>query len=167
MGPNPWPTTRGRPLTILGYGHRPRLPWRQPTGFRDRKDPTQPSYRQESAVYLWSASHTARTCPFYSTGPGAETLTGVIEQNVIYHALLQAVPALQTKATRTVQRPGPSPSSNPSSPPGRTKPEKAGSRLKAQGSRLKLKAQGSAQGSRLKARLKAQGQGSRPGSRKG
>ena len=96
-GTEPLADNEGRPLTILGYATGPGYRGGNRPDF-ETEDPTQPSYRQESAVYLWSASHTAEDVPVYSTGPGAETLTGVIEQNVIYHALLQAVPALQTKA---------------------------------------------------------------------
>ncbi len=95
-GAAPLTDNEERPLTVLGYATGPGYRGGNRPDFRT-EDPTQPSYRQESAVYLWSSSHTAEDVPVYASGPGAETLFGVIEQNVIFHALIQAVPALKAK----------------------------------------------------------------------
>jgi len=89
----------GVPITVLRYHDGP--------GFRggnrpdfERIDPADPDYSQESTFGVRSASHSGEDVPVYSTGPGAEVLTGVIEQNVIFHAMLQAVPMLAEKAER-------------------------------------------------------------------
>jgi alkaline phosphatase len=86
-----------RPMTVLGYANGP--------GYRDGQrpdfiqvDPQEPDYLQESAVGLWSATHSGEDVPVYAQGPGAEALFGVIEQNVIFHAIVQAVPALRDSA---------------------------------------------------------------------
>ncbi|MGY6629981.1 MAG: alkaline phosphatase [Wenzhouxiangella sp.] len=89
----------GVPITVLRYHDGP--------GFRagnrpdfDQVDPTDPDYLQESTFGVRSASHSGEDVPVYSIGPGAEVLTGVIEQNVIFHAMLQAVPALAEMTER-------------------------------------------------------------------
>ncbi len=96
-GVEPLTDNEGQPLTVLGYATGPGYRGGDRPDF-DTVDPTQPSFLQESSVYLWSASHTAEDVPVYSNGPGAETLFGVIEQNVIFHALIQANPYLKAKA---------------------------------------------------------------------
>ncbi|AKS42822.1 alkaline phosphatase [Wenzhouxiangella marina] len=97
-GISPLTDPEGRKLTVLGYATGP--------GYRggkrpdyDRVDPTQPSFRQESTVEQWSATHTAEDVAIYATGPGAEPLFGVIEQHALFHALVQAAPRLAAIAS--------------------------------------------------------------------
>lgn len=85
------------PVTVLGYSNGP--------GYRDGQrpdfeqvDPQDPDYRQESAVGLWSATHSGEDVPVYAQGPGAETVYGVFEQNAIFHAIVQAVAPLRQSA---------------------------------------------------------------------
>ncbi len=95
----------GRPMTTLRYFDGP--------GYRGGErmdyvgvDPTSPDFQQEAAIGLRSATHSGEDVPVYATGPGAEVLFGVIEQNVIFHALLQAHPYLAPLAERLVDDDG-------------------------------------------------------------
>ncbi len=83
----------GRPMTTLRYFDGP--------GYREDGrpdyvgvDPNDPDFRQEAPIGLRSATHSGEDVPVYATGPGAEVLHGVFEQNVIFHAMLQARPDL-------------------------------------------------------------------------
>lgn len=87
----------GQPLTVLSYFNGP--------GFRgglrpdfSRIDPMDPDFKQESTVWLDSATHSAEDVPVYATGPGAAAVSGVIEQNVLFHIMLQAVPRMREVA---------------------------------------------------------------------
>ncbi|NBB92543.1 MAG: alkaline phosphatase [Gammaproteobacteria bacterium] len=86
-----------RPMTVLGYANGP--------GYRDGRrpdfqevDPQDPDYLQESAVGLWSATHSGEDVPVYAQGPGAAALYGVFEQNVLFHAIVQAVGPMRETA---------------------------------------------------------------------
>jgi len=95
----------GKPYTTLGYING--------LGFRDLDDETDadagyslpnatgrkdltavntqaPGYHQEALVPLDSETHGGEDVTIYATGPGAEAVMGVNEQNVIYHILNQA-----------------------------------------------------------------------------
>lgn len=89
----------GRPLTVLSYLNGP--------GFRgglrpdfSRIDPTDPDFLQEATVAQDSATHAGEDVPVYATGPGAAAIGGVIEQNVLFHVMLQAVPRLAELAAQ-------------------------------------------------------------------
>jgi len=79
----------GRPYTTLGYangpgaskGERPDLAATD-TAARD--------YLQGAAVPLESETHSGEDVPVYAGGPGAALFHGVIEQNVIFHLILEA-----------------------------------------------------------------------------
>jgi len=84
----------GQPMTVLSYYNGP--------GYRgglrpdfSRIDPTDPDFLPEAAVSLNSATHSGEDVPVYATGPGAQAVSGVIEQNVLFHIILQAVPDLK------------------------------------------------------------------------
>ena len=87
----------GRAMTTLRYfdgpgyrgGERPEY---------DTVDTEDPDFRQESAIGLRSATHSGEDVPVYATGPGAAVLHGTLEQNVIFHAMLQAHPKLTALA---------------------------------------------------------------------
>ena len=94
-----------RPMTTLRYYDGP--------GFRgserpdyDNVDPQDPDFRQESAVGLWSATHSGEDVPIYATGPGATVLHGTLEQNVIFHAMLQANASLRELAEELADEDG-------------------------------------------------------------
>ncbi len=86
----------GRPMTVLKYASGP--------GHRDERpdfsqvDPQSPDFVQEATLPLFSASHAGEDVPVYATGPGSEAVFGVIEQNVLFHIMLQAQPALRRVA---------------------------------------------------------------------
>lgn len=91
-----------RPLTILGYANGP--------GYRDGDrpdfddvDPTDPDYLQESAVGLWSATHSGVDVPVYAQGPGAGAVYGVFEQNALFHVMVQALAPLGEAADRLTE----------------------------------------------------------------
>jgi len=95
--PSPLTDKDGRKVTVLGYASGPGYRGGERPDY-DVVDPTEPSFLQESTVYLWSSSHTAEDVPVYATGPGAFSLSSVIEQNVIFHALVRNTPALRRVA---------------------------------------------------------------------
>lgn len=53
-------------------------------------DTESPGYHQESLVHLGSETHAAEDVAVYATGPGANLVHGVMEQNVIYHVMRKA-----------------------------------------------------------------------------
>jgi alkaline phosphatase len=109
----------GNPYTTLGYING--------LGFRDlgeetdadagyrlsgdsgRKDLTAvnteaPGYHQEALVPLASETHGGEDVTIYATGPGAEAVIGVNEQNIIYHILNQAG-GLEQEALEALSKP--------------------------------------------------------------
>jgi alkaline phosphatase len=61
-------------------------------------DTTDPDFLQPSLWALKSETHGGEDVGVYALGPGAETVRGVMEQNVIFHLLLQAQPVLRDVA---------------------------------------------------------------------
>lgn len=90
--------TDGKPYTTLSYyngpGHRD-----GPRPDYEDIDPEHPDFHQEALVGLTFATHSGEDVPVYAQGPGAEVLTGSIEQHLVFHAMLQALPALSNKAS--------------------------------------------------------------------
>lgn len=58
-------------------------------------DPAAPDYLQEAAVPLASETHGGEDVPVYAGGAGAAAFRGNLEQHVIHHLMLQAVPRLR------------------------------------------------------------------------
>jgi len=54
-------------------------------------DTTDRRFHQQSLVPLKSETHSGEDVAVYADGPGAYLLHGVIEQNVIYHIMRQAM----------------------------------------------------------------------------
>jgi alkaline phosphatase len=65
-------------------------------------DTTAPGYHQEALVPLGSETHGGEDVAIYAIGPGAHRLSGVHEQNVIYHVMEQAA-ALEAGAAQALQ----------------------------------------------------------------
>ncbi|WP_417509397.1 alkaline phosphatase [Methylophaga sp.] len=107
----------GKPYTTLGYTNG--------LGFRDlgnetdadasysagpdtgRKDLTAVNtelsgYHQEALVPLGSETHAGEDVAIFATGPGANAVTGVNEQNLIYHIMNQAA-RLEVKAEKSIK----------------------------------------------------------------
>lgn len=60
-------------------------------------DTEHPDYMQESIVPLSNESHGGDDVGIWARGPGAEAARGSLEQNAIFHILLQATPALRER----------------------------------------------------------------------
>ena len=58
-------------------------------------DTTAPDFMQPALLPLGSETHGGEDVGIYASGPGAEAVRGVMEQNVIFHLLLQAQPTLR------------------------------------------------------------------------
>ena len=97
--------TAGVPLTVLKYASGPGYRGGQRPDY-GRVVPEHPDFVQEGTVNLRSSAHSGEDVPVYSTGPGAEILHGVIEQNVIFHAMVQAVPVLAETAGTLINEEG-------------------------------------------------------------
>ena len=54
-------------------------------------DTTAPDYLQESAVPMSFETHSGTDVPVYADGPGASLLTGVYEQNYLFHVMRHAL----------------------------------------------------------------------------
>lgn len=89
----------GLPYTTLGYANGP--------GYKDASsaeggaatkgrpdltnvDTSDPDYRQEAAIPLAGETHGGEDVAIFAGGPGAHLLHGVLEQNVIFHVMLEA-----------------------------------------------------------------------------
>lgn len=85
----------GLPYTTLGYANGPGY-----VGGKGRPDLTavdtaDPDYKQESIVPLSAESHGGDDVGIWALGPGASAVRGSVEQNTIFHFLLQATPRLR------------------------------------------------------------------------
>ncbi|WAJ70309.1 alkaline phosphatase [Catenovulum adriaticum] len=54
-------------------------------------DTTQPGFHQETTVPLGSETHAGEDISLHATGPGAHLVQGVVEQNLIFHVVDQAL----------------------------------------------------------------------------
>lgn len=107
----------GLPYTTLGYAngpgntgasdaqpagpkHYPHYPKRQtnpPTGRPDLShvDTTTPDYLQEALLPLGGETHGGEDVGVWALGPGSAAVRGSIEQNALYHIIVQATPRLR------------------------------------------------------------------------
>jgi alkaline phosphatase len=106
----------GLPYTTLGYANgtgyagasdlQPAGPKHYPhqagsfqaaTGRPDLRDvdTTDPDYLQEVAIPLGDETHGGEDVGIWARGPGSDAVRGTVEQNVIFHFLLQASPRLR------------------------------------------------------------------------
>jgi alkaline phosphatase len=109
----------GLPYTTLGYANGPGYAGpssAQPagpkrylhtgTGFQpadsrpdlQQVDTEDPDYMQEAAIPLPSETHGGDDVGIWARGPGSEAVRGNVEQNAIFHFLLQATPRLRERA---------------------------------------------------------------------
>ena len=79
-GPKTYPH-RGRDYAGISMG-RPDLTW---------VNTSDPSYMQEATVPLSSETHSGEDVAIYAGGPMAHLFQGVVEQNVIYHVMAEAL----------------------------------------------------------------------------
>jgi len=109
----------GRSYTTLGYANGPghvgasadqsagskRFP-HEPSQYSDvavqRPDldeieTSDPDYLQESTMPLKDETHSGEDVAVYARGPGAEGVHGSLEQNVLFHLLVQANPPMRSR----------------------------------------------------------------------
>lgn len=60
-------------------------------------DTEHPDYLQESLVPMKSESHGGEDVGIWAIGPGSEAVRGTLEQNAIYHVIVQATPRLRQR----------------------------------------------------------------------
>lgn len=63
-------------------------------------DTTDPDYLQESTLPTGSETHGGDDVGVWATGPGAQAVHGSLEQNVLFHLLVQAQPAIRALLCR-------------------------------------------------------------------
>ena len=107
----------GLPYTTLNYANGPgyagatdqqpegpKSAAREVSGFRQATqgrprlgdvDTEAPDYLQEAMIPLSNETHGGEDVGIWARGPGASAVRGTIEQNTIFHILLQATPALR------------------------------------------------------------------------
>ncbi len=71
-------------------------------------DTAHPDYLQESLVPLRAESHGGEDVGVWARGPGSEAVRGTLEQNTLYHLIVQATPKLRERlcAARTCNAQG-------------------------------------------------------------
>ncbi len=87
-GPKTYPHQPGRIDPVHG---RPDL---------GQVDTGRPDYLQESLVPLSSESHGGEDVGIWARGPGSDAIRGTVEQHVIYHFIVQAMPKLRERLCR-------------------------------------------------------------------
>jgi alkaline phosphatase len=60
-------------------------------------DTADPDYLQESLVPLKAESHGGEDVGIWASGPGSEAVRGTVEENTIYHFIVQATPKLRER----------------------------------------------------------------------
>ena len=90
----------GLPYTTLAYANGPGYRGPGPRPDLSEVDTTDPDYLQEALVPMASESHGGEDVGLWASGPGSHAVRGSIEQNVIFHFLLQAHPQLREFACR-------------------------------------------------------------------
>ncbi len=111
-----------RPFTTLGYANGPgsRVTGNIPTAaglapprsgrmLTANVDTGAPDYQQETAVPLNMETHGGEDVPIYARGPGGHLVSGVLEQNVIFHVMEHAADLTgrikTTSATSSPEKP--------------------------------------------------------------
>ena len=111
----------GRPYTTLNYAsgpgftgataQQPEGPKKFPASIAGVRDPqarpdltdvdtTAPTYMQEALIPLANETHGGEDVGIWARGPGSEAVRGSLEENAIFHILLQATPRLRDAVCR-------------------------------------------------------------------
>ncbi len=87
--------SKGYPYTTLNYGNGPgasgKLPPKEGSLQDSDADTQGPGYHQAAAVHLKSVTHAGEDVPLYATGPNSHIFHGVLEQNAVFHLMLEAL----------------------------------------------------------------------------
>ena len=91
-------TSDAQPVGPKTHLHRPRR-YSPATGRPDLSgiDTEHPDYLQEVVVPLGGETHGGDDVGIWASGPGSHALRGTLEQNVIYHVIVQATPRLRAR----------------------------------------------------------------------
>lgn len=91
---------RGLPYTTLGYANGPG--WVDPASHAGSHRPdltsvdtAAPNYQQEATMPMGSETHGGEDVGIWARGTGSHAVRGSVEQNAIYHIMLQAHPRLR------------------------------------------------------------------------
>lgn len=82
---------RGMPFTTLGYANGPGCVTGAPRPDLTSVDTAGPDYRQEASIPMLAETHGGEDVPLYADGPHAYLFHGVLEQNVIFHVMAEAL----------------------------------------------------------------------------
>ena len=86
-----------KPYTTLGYMNGPGSVFGEDADLSDRRPAltqdiaTDKNHRQQALVPTYSETHGGQDVPVYASGPNAHLVSGVMEQNVIYHIMADAL----------------------------------------------------------------------------
>lgn len=80
----------GKPYTTLGYQNGPNVREADSPALTDNMVQAK-DFRQQTAVNLGSETHAGEDVALFATGPGAENVRGVMEQNEIYNVMADAL----------------------------------------------------------------------------
>ena len=102
LGDSPFAVDRnGLPYTTLGYANGPGAvaPASTRTGRPDLTDVDTEAldYLQEAHVPMGAETHGGDDVGVWARGPGADAVRGSVEENVLFHFLVQATPALRKR----------------------------------------------------------------------
>ncbi len=93
----PIKATDEKPYTTLGYMNGPGSLFAPDADLDegrpapDQSDVSDKNYRQQALVPTYSETHGGQDVPVYASGPNADLVSGVLEQNVIYHIMADAL----------------------------------------------------------------------------
>ncbi len=96
-GPGNTGASDAQPAGPKRYPHWPRQQVAPANGRPDLADvdTTDPDYLQEALVPLGSESHGGDDVGVWARGPGSQAVRGTLEQNTLYHIIVQATPRLR------------------------------------------------------------------------
>ncbi len=96
-GPGNVGATDAQPAGPKHYPHYPKRQTAPPAGRPNLTsiDTTAPDYLQEALVPISSETHSGEDVGVWASGPGSAAVRGSLEQNAIYHILVQATPRLR------------------------------------------------------------------------
>ena len=80
----------GKPYTTLGYHNGPNVRGEDSPELTDNLVQAK-DFQQQTAINMESETHAGEDVPLYATGPGAEKVRGVMEQNEIYNVMASAL----------------------------------------------------------------------------
>lgn len=97
-GPGYTGASNQQPQGSKRYPHNPST-FEPTTGRPDltNVDTTHPDYMQEALVPARSESHGGEDVGIWARGPGSKAIRGTLEQNAIYHMIVQATPRLRER----------------------------------------------------------------------